>query len=291
MATMMTGRVLLVCALCVLWCSAVFGHAMEDYCGEGGGNGLRHTSNGGDDGVSLKADCGLLSTRMASIKAVEAAEGEQEMNVTAPLENLEDNKLGNNTKGSGVAGLEGNDGVAVQPPTKKPLNLGRSGAGEQEGMSRPVDAKDGKRTSHTHNQSVRDPEEIKTVESSSSSGSPGTEGIKIHNLENTSERNESYKETPTEENNLFSKYDCTELVLKEEPEKTADKKNASHEAPTETHGSPANDTEIHTATPPSPPATMNEQSSNEDLPPVQPLQRVQDDNAESRPPSPTANGG
>ncbi|RNC33656.1 mucin-associated surface protein (MASP), partial [Trypanosoma cruzi] len=97
MATMMTGRVLLVCALCVLWCSAVFGHAMEDYCGEGGGNGLRHTSNGGDDGVSLKADCGLLSTRMASIKAVEAAEGEQEMNVTAPLENLEDNKLGNNT--------------------------------------------------------------------------------------------------------------------------------------------------------------------------------------------------
>ncbi|RNF05038.1 mucin-associated surface protein (MASP) [Trypanosoma cruzi] len=82
MAMMMTGRVLLVCALCVLWCGAVFGHAMEDYCGEGGGNGLRHTSNGGDDGVSLKADCGLLSTRMTLTKAVEAADAGEEMNVT-----------------------------------------------------------------------------------------------------------------------------------------------------------------------------------------------------------------
>ncbi|RNC35558.1 mucin-associated surface protein (MASP), partial [Trypanosoma cruzi] len=71
---MMAGRVLLVCALCVLWCGAVFGHATEGYCSEGGGSGLRHTSNGGDDGVSIKADCGLLSTRMGLINAVEAAD-------------------------------------------------------------------------------------------------------------------------------------------------------------------------------------------------------------------------
>ncbi|EAN97037.1 Mucin-associated surface protein (MASP) [Trypanosoma cruzi] len=33
---MMAGRVLLVCALCVLWCGGVFGRAMDDYCSEGG---------------------------------------------------------------------------------------------------------------------------------------------------------------------------------------------------------------------------------------------------------------
>ncbi|EKG08529.1 mucin-associated surface protein (MASP), putative, partial [Trypanosoma cruzi] len=150
MATMMAGRVLLVCALCVLWCGAVFGHAMEDYCGEGGGDGLRQTSNGGGDGVPLKADCGLLSTRMTLTKAVDAADAE-EMNVTTPLENLEDNKLGNNTQSTGATG-PGRDVVAVPPPTKTPLNLGRSGAREQKGISRPVDANDGKRTSHTNNQ-------------------------------------------------------------------------------------------------------------------------------------------
>ncbi|EKG00482.1 mucin-associated surface protein (MASP), putative, partial [Trypanosoma cruzi] len=111
------------------------------------------------------------------------------------------------------------------------------------------------------------------------------------NLEKTSERNESSDETPMEENNLFSKYDCTGLVLKEEPKTTGDKKNASHEAPTEKRGSPVNDAEIQTATPPPPPATMNEQSSTETLRPIQLLQYVQDDHAQSRPPSPTANGG
>ncbi|KAF8300186.1 Mucin-associated surface protein (MASP), subgroup S099 [Trypanosoma cruzi] len=314
MAMMMAGRVLLVCALCVLWCGAVFGHAMEDYCGEGGGDGLRQTSNGGDDGVSLKADCGLLSTRMTLTKAVDAADAE-EMNVTTPLENLEDNKLGNNTQSTGATG-PGRDVVAVPPPTKTPLNLGRSGAREQKGISRPVDANDGKRTSHTNDQSVPDPEKLKAVESSSSSGSPGTQSGNDGNLEKTSERNESSDETPMEENNLFSKYDCTGLVLKEEPKTTGDKKNASHKAPTEKRGSPVNDAEIQTATPPPPPATRNEQSSTETLRPIQLLQYVQDDiesnnnsqtnsgasiaanqqnetsadHAESGPPSPTANG-
>ncbi|EAN87006.1 mucin-associated surface protein (MASP) [Trypanosoma cruzi] len=116
---MMTGRVLLVCALCVLWCGAGGGgHAMEDYCGEGGGNGLRHTSNGGDDGVSLKADCGLLSTRTASIKAVEAVEaGEEGLSVPDPPQDTEesspDNKLNDNTRCTAEPGL-GGGGVAGQ---------------------------------------------------------------------------------------------------------------------------------------------------------------------------------
>ncbi|EAN81729.1 mucin-associated surface protein (MASP), putative [Trypanosoma cruzi] len=59
---MMTGRVLLVCVLCVLWCAAGFGHASDEYGSEGGGDVLTRTNNGGGDGVSLNAECGLLST-------------------------------------------------------------------------------------------------------------------------------------------------------------------------------------------------------------------------------------
>ncbi|EKG00489.1 mucin-associated surface protein (MASP), putative [Trypanosoma cruzi] len=47
MAMMMTGRVLLVCALCVLWCGAVFGHA-EGLAAVGGGNSAG--SEGGSRG-------------------------------------------------------------------------------------------------------------------------------------------------------------------------------------------------------------------------------------------------
>ncbi|KAF8282266.1 Mucin-associated surface protein (MASP), putative, partial [Trypanosoma cruzi] len=72
MAMMMTGRVLLVCALCVLWCLTVFGDARDNRCSEGDGNVLIRTTNGGNDGVSIKADCALLSARVGLIKAVEA---------------------------------------------------------------------------------------------------------------------------------------------------------------------------------------------------------------------------
>ncbi|KAF5216522.1 Mucin-associated surface protein (MASP) subgroup S073 [Trypanosoma cruzi] len=72
MAMMMTGRVLLVCALCVLWCWCG-GFADEAGASAGGGNGLRHTSNGVNDGSS-KADCGLFFTSMGLLKAVEAGD-------------------------------------------------------------------------------------------------------------------------------------------------------------------------------------------------------------------------
>ncbi|RNC42829.1 mucin-associated surface protein (MASP) [Trypanosoma cruzi] len=70
---MMTGRVLLVCALCVLWCGAG-GDARDNRCVEDDGNVLTHTHNGGNDGLRLKADFGLISTRMGLIKAVAAEE-------------------------------------------------------------------------------------------------------------------------------------------------------------------------------------------------------------------------
>ncbi|PWV10648.1 Mucin-associated surface protein (MASP) [Trypanosoma cruzi] len=299
MAMMMTGRVLLVCALCVQWCGAVFGHAMDDYCSEGGGNGLRHTSNGGDDGVSLKADCGLLATRMALIKAVEAAEAGQGLSGGPGLsqdtkEKLDDNSLGTNTVGSAAPG-SGRGIVAGQPEASPPKLKGLDTEGQQgkpEGLGlnggKEVDKRDhtdGKTTEPQH-------QRVDQSSSSSSSGSPGSKSGNDGNSENTSERNESSDETLTEEeNNLRSKSDSPEEKAEEEPKKTGDKKSLSHEAPTETRGSPAKDAEIQTATPSLPPATMNGPSSTEDLPPVQPLKRVQDDNAESRPPSPTANGG
>ncbi|RNF04392.1 mucin-associated surface protein (MASP), partial [Trypanosoma cruzi] len=51
MAMMTTGRVLLVCALCVLWCGAVFGHA-EGLAAVGGGSGGGNSagSEGGSRG-------------------------------------------------------------------------------------------------------------------------------------------------------------------------------------------------------------------------------------------------
>ncbi|RNC43196.1 mucin-associated surface protein (MASP), partial [Trypanosoma cruzi] len=75
---MMTGRVLLVCALCVLWCLTGFGDARDNRCIEGDGNVLTHTHNGGNNGLRLKADFGLISTQIGLIKAVEAGEREEE---------------------------------------------------------------------------------------------------------------------------------------------------------------------------------------------------------------------
>ncbi|KAF8286466.1 Mucin-associated surface protein (MASP), subgroup S074 [Trypanosoma cruzi] len=105
MAMMMTGRVLLVCALCVLWCVTVFGIAMDNRCVEDDGNVLTHTHNGGNDRVRLKADFGLISTRMGLIKAVEAEEREEDLeNDNAPLDSV-----GGTSPSSLLAGIGGNE--------------------------------------------------------------------------------------------------------------------------------------------------------------------------------------
>ncbi|EKG00517.1 mucin-associated surface protein (MASP), putative [Trypanosoma cruzi] len=217
MAMMMTGRVLLVCALCVLWCGAVFGHAMEDYCGEGGGNGLRHTSNG-DDVVSLKADCGLLSARMGLIKAVEAAEaGENELSVPGPSQDTGES-LPNNKQSSAAAGPGGDD-VVIPPATAVPLG---SGASDTKGRKEKPGVLDPNGEEHTDNKKKRTEPHLETPRtdqssSSSSSGSPGTQSGNDGNLENNSERNESSDETPTEEEEEhIDKSDSREVVLKEE---------------------------------------------------------------------------
>ncbi|KAF5216053.1 Mucin-associated surface protein (MASP) subgroup S099, partial [Trypanosoma cruzi] len=322
MAMMMTGRVLLVCALCVLWCGAVFGHAMDDYCSEGGGNGLRHTSNGGDDGVSLKAECGLLSARMALIKAVEAAEGKQELRGPEPPQDKSrvsspDNKLGNNTQSTGAPDSK-RGSVAVQPAGLPP-KPGGSGTEEQVRKLEVVDTsgeevagdeeqKDGTAPGPQH-QSVD-----RLSSSSSSSGSSGTEGVKQPSSRANSKSKETLDELPQEEEeeDLPSESDSREREA-EEQETEEDKKNDKmvHKSPTETPGGPTNKAELQTAT-----TELNGHSSPETLGDVKQPEEVQGekdsnnnsqtksavtiaanqhnepsaDHGESGPPSPTANG-
>ncbi|KAF8297356.1 Mucin-associated surface protein (MASP), putative, partial [Trypanosoma cruzi] len=132
MAMMMTGRVLLVCALCVLWCVTVFGDARDNRCVEDDGNVLTHTHNGGNEGLRLKADSGLISTRMGLMKAVAAEEGGEEelesVGRASPdslLAVTEDNEAPGPKEGKGAA-------VATTPPS--PPGLGVPGTGDEKGQ-------------------------------------------------------------------------------------------------------------------------------------------------------------
>ncbi|EKG01016.1 mucin-associated surface protein (MASP), putative [Trypanosoma cruzi] len=318
---MMTGRVLLVCALCVLWCGAVFGHAMEDYCGEGGGNGLRHTSNGGDDGVSLKAYCGLLSTRMGLIKAVEAAEAGQESSGPDPTQVTEES-LPNNTNGTGAPG-PGGVSVAVPPPAGIPPTPKGSGTEEKGKKSGVVDTSGEEVAGDQEQNDVieADPQHqsFDQLSSSSSSDRPDTESVKQPSSRANSESTETFgdplqeeeeeEEEGEEEDSLRSETDShekqEELVKKEALQK------ASNEAPTETHGGTTNKEEKQTAT-----TEVNGHSSPEALGDVKQSEEFQSekdlnhnpqtksvasiaanqqnepsaDHGESGPPSPTANG-
>ncbi|EAN82012.1 Mucin-associated surface protein (MASP) [Trypanosoma cruzi] len=302
MAMMMTGRALLVCALCVLWCGAVFGYAMEDYCGEGGGNGLRHTSNGGDDGVSLKADCGLLSTRMALIKAVEAADGKGLSG--DPLETSQDSspgkKLDDKTSGGGTPGLGG--GVAG-PATAAAAALepGESGRGEPNRELEVADTTGEENANDRRKGAERNPENLKNGQSSSfSSGSPVTLGGEGRASEKNSKAAEPSEDGP-------------KVTKLSQQKAEGDKGNKNDTILIGVHENPEKNTEIQTAPPP--PAN-NGKSSPEDTVRMQQLQQVLDGigsnnnsqtnsiasiavnkhnepsgaHAESGPPSPTANG-
>ncbi|PBJ78335.1 mucin-associated surface protein [Trypanosoma cruzi cruzi] len=291
MAMMMTGRVLLVCALCVLWCGAVFGHAMEDYCGEGGGNGLRHTSNGGGDGVSLKANCGLLSARMALIKAVEAAEGERELSgapdqlqETSQLSSPD--KLGNNANGTGATGSKG-DSVAGQPEAAAapPPNPGGSGTGGQVVKPEELDTAVGRKAGNKEdrNDGKATAPKLQTVDqsssSSSASGSPGPQNVEEHKLENTSDSDESSDDSPEDdERDRLSQSDSREEKA-EEPVKQIElnTENTSHEAPALT-AAPAEETRITSVIPAgdSTPAETNGHSKPDDTVTMQQLQHPQE---------------
>ncbi|KAF8295733.1 Mucin-associated surface protein (MASP), subgroup S099, partial [Trypanosoma cruzi] len=294
MAMMMAGRVLLVCALCVLWCGAVFGHAMEDYCGEGEGNGLRQTSNGGNDGVSLKADCGLLSTRMALIKAVEAADGDGVQELGGAPDQLQDkskvptpdNKLGNNTQSTGAPGSKG-DSAAGEPEAAPaaPLGSGGSGTGGQQGKPEGLDPAVGKKAGNKEdrNDGTATGPKLQTVDqsssSSSASGSPGPQNVEEHKLENNSDSDESSDDSPEDdESDRLSQSDSREEKA-EEPVKQNElnTENTIHEAPALT-AAPAEEARITSVIPAgdSTPAETNGHSKPDDTVTMQQLQQPQD---------------
>ncbi|ESS61824.1 mucin-associated surface protein (MASP) [Trypanosoma cruzi Dm28c] len=139
MAMMMTGRVLLVCALCVLWCLTAFGDATDNRCIEGDGNVLTHTHNAGNDGLRLKADFGLISTRIGLMKVVEAGEREDLESDNASLDSVGgklpqgsvlavtgDNETPGQKEAKGAAG-------AGLPPSMP--GLGVSGTGDENRQS------------------------------------------------------------------------------------------------------------------------------------------------------------
>ncbi|RNC40909.1 mucin-associated surface protein (MASP) [Trypanosoma cruzi] len=191
MAMMMTGRVLLVCALCVLWCGAVFGHAMDDYCGEGGGNGLRHTSNGGgNDRVRLEADCGLLSTRMGLINAVAAGDDGEDGSVDASLEKTE-----KSLHSSLLAGPVGNaaSGAGKPPPPSGP---GESGTGAETGRL-DVSGQNEKSNRGSNNKTAAGPQEQNNDQLTSLSGSTPTRPGENPSLMDKSDINQLAKDTVT----------------------------------------------------------------------------------------------
>ncbi|RNE95922.1 mucin-associated surface protein (MASP), partial [Trypanosoma cruzi] len=324
MVLMMAGRVLLVCALCVLCCLSGFGAARDNHCIDGGGDVFTHTrKDGGSDGVSLKADCGLLSTRMALIKAVEAAEAGPESSRPVPPQVTEesspDNKLGNNANGTGAPGSKGGsvagqpEAAAGIPPT--PKGLGR----DEKGKKSEVMDTSGEEVAggQEQNDVIKvDPQHQRGDQlSSSSSDSSDTESVKQPSSRANSKSKEISDDQPQEEeeeedeDNLRSETDSHEE--QEELEKKEALQKASNEAPTETNGSPTNKEEKQTAT-----TQVNGESSPEALEKVKQPEEVQGemdsnnnpqtksvasiaanqhnetsaDHRESGPPSPTANG-
>ncbi|ESS60255.1 mucin-associated surface protein (MASP) [Trypanosoma cruzi Dm28c] len=267
---MMTGRVLLVCALCVLWCLTVFGDARDNRCSEGDGNVLIRTTNGGNDGVSIKADCALLSARVGLIKAVEAAEGEEMHVDTDQSDHKLKEKLQDNTLEDGGVPGPGGD-VAVQAAAAAAsLKPEESDKGEMREKPKVVGSNDEDHPNASNIGIISDPQKPTTDHSSSSaSGSAVVKGSKDHNVKRSSNSHEISEEMPPQEDaavqedakeeagqkkNAGEKKE-TQLSEREEPQENKDKKN--DKASTETHQSQKKQKEIQPVIPPPPLPTSN----------------------------------
>ncbi|KAF5216752.1 Mucin-associated surface protein (MASP) subgroup S074 [Trypanosoma cruzi] len=202
MAMMMTGRVLLVCALCVLWCGAGggFGIARDNRCIEGDGNVLTHMHNGGNNGLRLTADCGLFSTRMGLIKAVAAGDGSRDENGNDLLENEDKSPQGGEPAGSGdneTPGPKGGNGAAGAATPPSPSGPGVPGAGA-EGGQLPVVGQEGNENKNVdpNNKAATDSQDQTNDQLSSSSGSTPSPGEKPFSM-GTSDIKQLPTETPT----------------------------------------------------------------------------------------------
>ncbi|EKF32241.1 mucin-associated surface protein (MASP), putative [Trypanosoma cruzi marinkellei] len=193
---MMTGRVLLLCALCVLWCGAVFGYAGDDCWGEGGGNVMRHANDGGSDAFCLRADCGLSFTRMGLMRAVEAGADDVKVDVEAASGTLGATSSGRAPGGTGGGDAPGgkevggaatpSPGPAVQKTVKQTGELNLLGL------------KDDKNTVDPAKITVQKPHGQTTNPQSPSTGdnknSPGVGSASKINADNTPLSDEPLKE-------------------------------------------------------------------------------------------------
>ncbi|KAF8304056.1 Mucin-associated surface protein (MASP), subgroup S074 [Trypanosoma cruzi] len=202
MAMMMTGRALLVCALCVLWCLTVFGDARDNRRSEDDGNVLTHTHNGGNDGLRLKADFGLISTRMGLIKAVEAEEREEDLESdNAPLDSVGGKSPGGEPAGIGgneAPGAGGGQGAAGAGAPSLPSGPGVPWTGDKNSQSLIAGQEGNEKNSlEPKKKEPKEPQEQTTDQLPSSSGSTSTRSGEKLSSKGTSEITQLPKETVT----------------------------------------------------------------------------------------------
>ncbi|PBJ78374.1 mucin-associated surface protein [Trypanosoma cruzi cruzi] len=296
MAMMMTGRVLLVCALCVLWCVA-------------GGGGRAETPS-----PVSPPDEKTQNKEAVRVAGKEVQNGQPE----APQEPA--------PKASGLpAGVptssqapqpEGGGSVAGQAaaaPT--PGESDTEGKERGSNVSDPaVGIKEVAGDEEQRDANAADSQQQrgdKSSSSSSSSGSSGTEGVKQPVVKENSESNEALDDPPQEEKDLRGESDSREGEAEELEKKEEDSGNRNDKALTDISENPAKHTEVQTTT-----TELNGQSSAEALEDVKQSEEVQSekdsnnnsqtknvatiavnqqnepsaDHGESWPPSPTENG-
>ncbi|KAF8303903.1 Mucin-associated surface protein (MASP), subgroup S074 [Trypanosoma cruzi] len=244
MAMMMTGRVLLVCALCVLWCVTVFGIARDDRCVEGDGNVLTHTHNGGNDRVRLKVGCGLFSTRMGLINAVAAEDDSGNGISNAVLD-------GKEKTAPGPKGVKGAAGAATPP---SPSGLGVSGAGAETGQLPAADQKGNEKNNlDPGSKEATDSQDQTTDQLSSPSGSTPTRSGENPSSKDTDDINQLPKGTETKgDADRQDKNGSDEAVEEEDGDKNKGKKQEKNTLQPETQEGQHNGG----GTPPSLPALL-----------------------------------
>ncbi|ESS61718.1 mucin-associated surface protein (MASP) [Trypanosoma cruzi Dm28c] len=244
MAMMMTGRVLLVCALCVLWCLTAFGDATDNRCIEGDGNVLTHTHDGGNDRVRLKADSGLIFTRMGLIKVAEAGEREEEdlEGVHASLGSVGGISPGSLLAGPGDNGTPGPKEVkgaagAGLPPSMP--GLGVSGTGDENSQSLKAGQEGNEQNSlEPKKKEPKESQDQATDQLPSSSGSTPTRSGEKSSLTGTDDLTPLPKGTETELSaDPQDKNGSDEAIGEEDGEKEKEKNKKKQITTRETRGS------------------------------------------------------
>ncbi|PBJ68736.1 mucin-associated surface protein [Trypanosoma cruzi cruzi] len=260
MAMMMTGRVLLVCALCVLWCLTAFGDATDNRCIEGDGNVLTHTHDGGNDRVRLKADSGLIFTRMGLIKVAEAGEREEEdlEGVHASLGSVGGISPGSLLAGPGDNGTPGPKEVkgaagAGLPPSMP--GLGVSGTGDENSQSLKAGQEGNEQNSlEPKKKEPKESQDQATDQLPSSSGSTPTRSGEKSSLTGTDDLTPLPKGTETELSaDPQDKNGSDEAIGEEDGEKEKEKKQEKNKLQPEKHEGQNNGGGTPPPPPPPPP--------------------------------------